>query len=209
MSLDEMEAGPEMDRIIAEVVMKWTRSQWGTDPETYGAPIYEWRDASGHRAWATAWFNNVAWSPSTSIAHAWDVVDLLRKQGVGITVRTPGVYASADFGPTDKFSVLMQGRYPAGWFRHGAAPTPGTKKSAIPKLTLQPQVLQDAVNKALRELEAIGYKNNAHVGRTEWTRQTIGEYIVGQAINCLRHGLPPHQVTRKFAEDFAKREATP
>jgi hypothetical protein len=118
--LDNMEAGPEMDRIIAEVVMKWTRRQWGTDPETYGAPIYEWRDASGHRAWATAWFNEVAWSPSTNIAHAWDVVDLLRKQGVGITVRTPGVYASADFGPTDKFSVLMQGRYPAGWFRqHG------------------------------------------------------------------------------------------
>ena len=53
-------------------------------------------------------------------------------------------------------------------------------------------------------LERAGYQNNAQVGRRPetFTRQAMGEYIVGQAINCLKSGLGPHQITHKFAEEY-------
>lgn len=54
-------------------------------------------------------------------------------------------------------------------------------------------------------LEGAGYKENAHVGRKphEFTaRQIMGEYIVGQAINCMGIGMPPHPVTLGFVEKY-------
>lgn len=57
------------------------------------------------------------------------------------------------------------------------------------------------------ELEAAGYAENEHVGqKPEWfcTRKRMTHYIVGQAINCLRIGMPPHPVTASFVEKYFK-----
>lgn len=56
-------------------------------------------------------------------------------------------------------------------------------------------------------LESDGFKENAHVGRKPQdfnTRKIIGEYIIGQAINCMRMGMPPHPMTITFVERYFK-----
>jgi hypothetical protein len=55
-------------------------------------------------------------------------------------------------------------------------------------------------------IEAAGWREKAHVGRAEadfaGNPQMIGEYIVGQAMACLRKGMPPHPgLTEKFARE--------
>lgn len=55
------------------------------------------------------------------------------------------------------------------------------------------------------ELEDAGYKNNMHVGqKPEWfsTKPRMAEYIAGQAVNCLRNGMPPHQITLSFVKQY-------
>ena len=61
----------------------------------------------------------------------------------------------------------------------------------------------------VEKLESFGYVANMHVIHDEnkdaadnWDRKTLGEYIVGQAINCLKHKMPPHPVIEKFAKEF-------
>lgn len=64
----------------------------------------------------------------------------------------------------------------------------------------------------IAKLEGFGYVAGAHVAKTapekraakNWKRQTMGEYIIGQAISCLKSGMPPHPVMQKFAEDYAQ-----
>lgn len=54
-------------------------------------------------------------------------------------------------------------------------------------------------------MEAAGYRENAHVGLAPndfTTRCVLGGYIAGQAINCLRAGLPPHPVLCGFIEQY-------
>lgn len=50
------------------------------------------------------------------------------------------------------------------------------------------------------------YQDGAHVGRPkedfQADPQVMGEYIVGQAINCLKSGMPPHPVTQRFAKEY-------
>lgn len=49
------------------------------------------------------------------------------------------------------------------------------------------------------------WKENAHVGRPKEDfadRRVMGEYIVGQAINCLRKGMPPHPITETFVKQY-------
>lgn len=61
-----------------------------------------------------------------------------------------------------------------------------------------PQVVAD-------QLEAAGYQENEHVGRRpEWfnTRSRMGHYLIGQAINCMRRGMPPHPTTYRFINDY-------
>lgn len=36
------------------------------------------------------------------------------------------------------------------------------------------------------------------------TRERMGRYIVGQAIDCMGRDMPPHQITHKFIEDYFK-----
>jgi hypothetical protein len=66
----------------------------------------------------------------------------------------------------------------------------------------------ERVSKALIEA---GYQPGAHVGRSPnffSTRKVMGEYIIGQALNCMAMGMPPHPITQSFCEKyFALREA--
>jgi len=57
----------------------------------------------------------------------------------------------------------------------------------------------------IRQLTEAGYVDNQHVGQPQEDfadKQTLGEYIVGQAISCLQNRLPPHSITQKFAADY-------
>lgn len=56
-------------------------------------------------------------------------------------------------------------------------------------------------------LESAGFRENAHVGRHPSAfnnRKMMGHYIVGQAINCMRQGMPPHPMTLTFVEKYFK-----
>lgn len=58
-------------------------------------------------------------------------------------------------------------------------------------------------------LEAAAYKQNDAMGLpiSEYNNpRVMARYIVGQAIDCLRKGLPPHPVIHNFASKY--REAT-
>lgn len=54
-------------------------------------------------------------------------------------------------------------------------------------------------------LQAAGFRENEHVGeKPEWfnSRPRMAQYIVGQVINMLRHGMDPHPVTERFIEQY-------
>lgn len=54
---------------------------------------------------------------------------------------------------------------------------------------------------------AFGYAENEHVGNPpEWfnTRERMGRYVIGQAINCLNRGMPPHWRTLHFCKEYFK-----
>lgn len=57
----------------------------------------------------------------------------------------------------------------------------------------------------LAKLVAAGYTENRHVGQPPEffnQRQVMGEYIIGQVMNCLSKGMPPHPVTASFCERY-------
>lgn len=51
-----------------------------------------------------------------------------------------------------------------------------------------------------------GWVDGAHVGKPPGdfknNKTMLAEYIMGQAINCLNRGMPPHPITRKFVDDY-------
>jgi hypothetical protein len=50
-------------------------------------------------------------------------------------------------------------------------------------------------------MEGAGYVENDGVGNSpEWfsNQERMGRYIVGQAIACLKSGMPPHGITLSF-----------
>lgn len=64
-------------------------------------------------------------------------------------------------------------------------------------------------NHALSEkLQAAGYEENAEVGKDSESiladKAKMARYIIGQAINNLRSGMPIHPICSKFAADYAK-----
>ena len=77
-----MNAGPDLDRLVAEKVMGWHRT-----PHTI-----VWWNADGTQVGKLADVlvvptdNIEPWSPSTTIADAWDVVEKLYEQGIGINI---------------------------------------------------------------------------------------------------------------------------
>lgn len=54
---------------------------------------------------------------------------------------------------------------------------------------------------------------NAHVGKSpeeiKADRSVMAEYIVGQAIACLRRNMPPHPIIEKFTEEWRQLGKTP
>lgn len=64
MNIDQMPAGREMDTLVAQEVMGW--HCWNTEQ----GPCYKTADGQYVRGAHT-------WSPSTSIADAWEVVEFL------------------------------------------------------------------------------------------------------------------------------------
>lgn len=54
-------------------------------------------------------------------------------------------------------------------------------------------------------LESAGHKEHAHVGRPPSdfdSKEVMAQYIIGQVINFLRSGMPPHPVTVSFIEKY-------
>ncbi len=61
----------------------------------------------------------------------------------------------------------------------------------------------------VEQLEDAGYVQGLHVGRKDFDDPKImAEYIIGQAIDCLKMGMSPHPITQKFAADYAKMKGT-
>lgn len=64
----------------------------------------------------------------------------------------------------------------------------------------------------ISKLEQFGYVANAHVAKSNrekknvknLSRQVMGEYIIGQAISCIKNGMPPHPVVMRFAKEYAE-----
>lgn len=55
--------------------------------------------------------------------------------------------------------------------------------------------------------EAKGYRQGEGVGQSpDWftTRERLGRYVIGQALECIRSGMPPHPITQKFVADYFK-----
>lgn len=54
---------------------------------------------------------------------------------------------------------------------------------------------------------AMGYAKHAHVGKPELVFEEdeviFGEWIVGQSIDCMEKGMPPHPVSTGFAAQYA------
>ncbi len=54
-------------------------------------------------------------------------------------------------------------------------------------------------------LEHFGYKDGMHVGKPQEAfndKETMAQYILGQAVSCLRRGIPPHPITNSFIEKY-------
>ncbi len=73
-----MEAGREMDALVATKVMGWE-----DDPEV---PYWDARDVNGQVIHVSR-----RWSPSTDIAAAWEVFEFLSKNSVEVAVSCNGV----------------------------------------------------------------------------------------------------------------------
>lgn len=88
MNIDDMQAGPEIDALIAVEVMGWTKCGGG-------APSFQYFRGSGSDiagiALLTAKAGHLSWSPSTDIAHAWQVVERLRDAGINLSIEPRGL----------------------------------------------------------------------------------------------------------------------
>lgn len=82
-----MNAGPELDAMIAEQVMGWKRMRWcdwcGFQRDSRISLTYAWHDASGKMGARAEESDDyygpeLAWSPSTNIAAALEVVSHVR-----------------------------------------------------------------------------------------------------------------------------------
>lgn len=79
MNIDEMEAGPELDILIAEKVMEWQRIE--------SAVCLTWQPPKGLLR-TYEWSSYEVFRPSSRIASAWEVIEKLINGGdyLGITV---------------------------------------------------------------------------------------------------------------------------
>lgn len=77
-AIDDMQAGAEMDLLVAQKVMGWDPENEGnnSDLNPYFFDNGKWWAGTTARE-----EHAVYWSPSTNIAHAWEVVERLRPLG--------------------------------------------------------------------------------------------------------------------------------
>lgn len=78
MNYDEMPAGPEMDRLVVEKVMGWEEIMIPCDdqmPVDDGNPLVRYYEKPGGSE-PICW---TEFTPSTNIAHAWEVVGKMRE----------------------------------------------------------------------------------------------------------------------------------
>lgn len=95
MSHRDLEAGPELDRLVAEKVMGWT---------FIDRKIPSWQDEHGDYR-----FIGQVFQPSIQIAHAWEVVEHMQSKGFVPNVRGPGVYTVGDgYYKHDEWFVGLQ-----------------------------------------------------------------------------------------------------
>lgn len=100
--IERLEAGPELDRLVAEMVMGWRE---GTDYIVGEArllrEVTETVGALQHR-------KTVVWSPSTDIAAAWEVVEWLLSRGFFLDIFSPRAKDAPEWvDHPDKWSVFV------------------------------------------------------------------------------------------------------
>ncbi len=87
--VDNAPAGPELNRFIAERVMEWT---WVTGSDvTMTLPFWSTADVD----------RDATWSPSTNIAHAWEVVEKRWPGEFGLMRNPAGQWVAGRLGCTD------------------------------------------------------------------------------------------------------------
>lgn len=62
-------------------------------------------------------------------------------------------------------------------------------------------------DRVIKIIEDSGYRRNAFTGLSPESylqKNIFGSYIIGQALDCLYRGMPPHPIIQKFAKDFNK-----
>ena len=117
-SMSKLQAGNELDTIIATKVMGWRRLSWHDYHATLGIRdartttlTYGWHTATGEMVDNRAedcddyYCPEAAWSPSTNIAAAWQVVEKL------------GNWHGFDFRLWLEYDA--NGQWQAGWFENG------------------------------------------------------------------------------------------
>ena len=75
--IDKLEAGREMDALVAEEVMEW-RWEWSEEYPNVGC-------------WMPSGYGERAWSPSTSISVAWEVVEKLKGLNFAVAIEDVSV----------------------------------------------------------------------------------------------------------------------
>ena len=87
MNYDTMPAGPELDRLVAEKVMGWDPDNQANNSEFNP----QWFDSRHGFWWIGEWGEEgtYSWSPSAIIAHAWEVVERMRGQGLWFQLTAP------------------------------------------------------------------------------------------------------------------------
>lgn len=112
MNYDELPAGPELDRLVAERVMGYSLyhydkgdrgdDYWALLDRDACAMVYSPRPGQYITEFPSEVAAFVWWQPSTNIAHAWEVVERLREleQGVEILVNPGHIRVRINYGET-------------------------------------------------------------------------------------------------------------
>jgi hypothetical protein len=97
----EMPAGPEMDALVAELVMGWRPYENGRQYCDLSCGLPADRDVDDFIHYSCSYEIPDDWSPSTDIAAAWLVIDKMRAAGWWWKLESFG-------GPTGGWSVVYE-----------------------------------------------------------------------------------------------------
>ena len=100
----KMEAGPELDRMVAEKVMCWKlgESEWCHGPMTHGGSFMRfWLDRDGQYAKHGATIFSEKWNPSSDISAAWQVVEKLISDGWHFNISFKGHWVASIYNESE------------------------------------------------------------------------------------------------------------